>query len=82
LFILLCVAPVLGTLFFASSSATLSLAAVYAACAATLLLRPVGSALFGHYADVKAARARKPAVSCGLRRRSSAAQRGHITTAA
>jgi MFS transporter, MHS family, proline/betaine transporter len=52
LFILLYVAPVLGTLFFASSNATLSLAAVYAACAVTLLLRPVGSALFGHYADV------------------------------
>ena len=44
LFILLYVAPVLGTLFFPSSNAALSLAAVQAAFALTLLLRPVGSA--------------------------------------
>jgi MHS family proline/betaine transporter-like MFS transporter len=31
---------------------TLSLAAVYASFAVTLLMRPVGSAVFGHYADV------------------------------
>ncbi|MGP8119681.1 MAG: MFS transporter [Xanthobacteraceae bacterium] len=52
LFILLYVAPVVGALFFPSSIPTLSLAAVYASFAVTLLMRPVGSALFGHYADV------------------------------
>lgn len=52
LFILLYVAPVLGALFFPSSNVALSLAAVYASFAVTLLMRPVGSALFGHYADV------------------------------
>jgi MFS transporter, MHS family, proline/betaine transporter len=52
LFILLYVAPVIGTLFFPSTNATLSLAAVYASFAVTLLMRPIGSALFGHYADV------------------------------
>ena len=52
LFILLYVAPVIGTLFFPSTHATLSLAAVYASFAVTLLMRPVGSAIFGHYADV------------------------------
>ena len=53
LFILLYVAPVIGTLFFPSTNATLSLAAVYASFAVTLLMRPVGSAIFGHYADVR-----------------------------
>src|ERR1700759_5763677 len=52
LFILLYVAPVVGQLFFPSSAPTLSLAAVYASFAVTLLMRPVGSAIFGHYADV------------------------------
>jgi MHS family proline/betaine transporter-like MFS transporter len=52
LFILLYVAPVVGALFFPSSVPTLSLAAVYASFAVTLLMRPVGSAVFGHYADV------------------------------
>jgi MFS family permease len=52
LFILLYVAPVVGSLFFPSSVPTLSLAAVYASFAVTLLMRPVGSAIFGHYADV------------------------------
>jgi MFS transporter, MHS family, proline/betaine transporter len=51
LFILLYVAPVVGKLFFPSSVPTLSLAAVYASFAVTLLMRPVGSALFGSYAD-------------------------------
>jgi MFS family permease len=51
LFILLYVAPVIGKLFFPSSVVTLSLAAVYASFAVTLLMRPVGSALFGSYAD-------------------------------
>src|ERR1700761_8280886 len=52
LFILLYVAPVVGALFFPSTVPTLSLAAVYASFAVTLLMRPVGSAIFGHYADV------------------------------
>ena len=52
LFILLYVAPVVGALFFPSSVPTLSLAAVYASFAVTLLMRPIGSAIFGHYADV------------------------------
>jgi len=51
LFILLYVAPVIGKLFFPSTVPTLSLAAVYASFAVTLLMRPVGSALFGSYAD-------------------------------
>jgi MFS transporter, MHS family, proline/betaine transporter len=51
LFILLYVAPVIGKLFFPSEYPTLSLASVYASFAVTLLMRPVGSALFGSYAD-------------------------------
>jgi MFS transporter, MHS family, proline/betaine transporter len=51
LFILLYVAPVIGKLFFPSDYPTLSLAAVYASFAVTLLMRPFGSALFGSYAD-------------------------------
>ncbi|MDA5108051.1 MFS transporter [Brevibacillus thermoruber] len=51
LFILLYVTPVLGKLFFPADNPTLSLAAVYASFAVTLLLRPFGSALFGSYAD-------------------------------
>jgi MFS transporter, MHS family, proline/betaine transporter len=51
LFILLYVAPVVGKLFFPSAYPTLSLAAVYASFAVTLLMRPVGSALFGSYGD-------------------------------
>jgi MHS family proline/betaine transporter-like MFS transporter len=51
LFILLFVAPVVGRLFFPSENAMLSLAAVYASFAVTLLMRPLGSALFGSYAD-------------------------------
>lgn len=52
LFLLLYVAPVIGALFFPSEYPTISLAAVYASFAVTLLMRPVGSALFGRYADV------------------------------
>jgi MHS family proline/betaine transporter-like MFS transporter len=52
LFILLYVAPVVGALFFPSSNTALSLAAVYGSFAVTLLMRPLGSAVFGHYADV------------------------------
>ncbi len=51
LFILLYVAPVVGQLFFPSDHPTLSLAAVYASFAVTLLMRPLGSAIFGAYAD-------------------------------
>jgi MFS transporter, MHS family, proline/betaine transporter len=51
LFILLYVAPTVGKLFFPSALPTLSLAAVYASFAVTLLMRPLGSALFGSYAD-------------------------------
>jgi MHS family proline/betaine transporter-like MFS transporter len=51
LFILLYVAPAVGKAFFPSEYPTLSLAAVYASFAVTLLMRPVGSALFGSYAD-------------------------------
>jgi MFS family permease len=53
LFVLLYVAPVVGRLFFPSEHAMLSLAAVYASFAVTLLMRPLGSALFGSYADRK-----------------------------
>jgi MHS family proline/betaine transporter-like MFS transporter len=51
LFILLYVAPVIGAAFFPSTHPTLSLAAVYASFSVTLLMRPIGSAIFGHYAD-------------------------------
>src|SRR5580704_2495655 len=51
LFILLYVAPAIGKAFFPSDSPTLSVAAVYASFAVTLVMRPVGSALFGNYAD-------------------------------
>jgi hypothetical protein len=51
LFILLYVAPAVGKAFFPSDSPTLSVAAVYASFAVTLLMRPVGSTLFGNYAD-------------------------------
>ncbi len=51
LFVLLYVAPVIGKLFFPSANATLSLASVYASFAVTLLMRPVGSGVFGSYAD-------------------------------
>src|SRR5271167_4774788 len=51
LFILLYVAPVVGHAFFPSDSPMLQLAAVYASFAATLLMRPIGAAIFGDYAD-------------------------------
>jgi hypothetical protein len=49
--ILLYVAPAVGKAFFPSDSPTLSVAAVYASFAVTLFMRPIGSALFGNYAD-------------------------------
>jgi hypothetical protein len=51
LLILLYVAPAVGKAFFPSDSPTLSVAAIYASFAVTLFMRPVGSALFGNYAD-------------------------------
>jgi len=51
LFILLYVAPVVGALFFPADKPMLSLAGAYASFAVTLLIRPLGSALFGSYAD-------------------------------
>lgn len=51
LFLLLYVATTIGNLFFPASNQTLSLAAVYASFAVTLLMRPLGSAIFGVYAD-------------------------------
>jgi MFS transporter, MHS family, proline/betaine transporter len=51
LLVLLYVAPVVGSLFFPSDRPMLSLAAVYSSFAVTLLMRPVGSAWLGGYAD-------------------------------
>lgn len=51
LFILLYVAPILAHAFFDSSNQMLSLAAVYGAFTATLVMRPVGGYLFGRYSD-------------------------------
>lgn len=51
LFILLYVAPVLAKVFFPSGDTMLSLAGIYAAFTATLLMRPIGGYLFGTYAD-------------------------------
>jgi MHS family proline/betaine transporter-like MFS transporter len=52
LFILLYVAPIVGRLFFPAAEPMLSLAGAYASFAVTLLVRPIGSAIFGHFADV------------------------------
>lgn len=51
LFIILFVASTIGPILFPTGNATLELAAVYAAFAVTLLMRPIGSAIFGGYAD-------------------------------
>lgn len=51
LFILLYVAGTVGELIFPTSSPTLSLAAVYASFAVSVLLRPAGAAIFGGVAD-------------------------------
>lgn len=63
LFILLYVAPAVSVLFFPSSSPTLSLAAVYASSAVALIIRPLGSAIFGQYAD---AHGRKGAMTIAM----------------
>jgi len=51
LFILLYVAGTVGEVIFPTHSATLSLAAVYASFAVSVLLRPAGAAIFGGIAD-------------------------------
>lgn len=51
LFILLYVAGTVGDLIFPVASPTLSLAAVYASFAVSVLLRPAGAAIFGAIAD-------------------------------
>ncbi|MDE2121416.1 MAG: MFS transporter, partial [Betaproteobacteria bacterium] len=51
LFLLLYVAPVLATVFFPSGRQMLSLAGIYAAFTATLVMRPAGGWVFGRYAD-------------------------------
>ncbi|WP_338827535.1 MFS transporter [Neomoorella thermoacetica] len=51
LFLILYVAPTVGSLFFPSKIQTLSLASVFAAFAISVLVRPLGSAFFGNYAD-------------------------------
>ena len=51
LIILLYVASTIAPLFFLSDQPTLSLAAAYASYAVTLIMRPVGSAIFGNFAD-------------------------------
>ena len=51
LFIILFVAPTIGGLFFPSTNPLLSLAAVYASYSVTVIMRPLGSAVFGPYAD-------------------------------
>jgi MFS transporter, MHS family, proline/betaine transporter len=51
LFIILFVAPTIGELFFPSNNPMLSLASVYGAYAVTVVMRPIGSAIFGSYAD-------------------------------
>lgn len=66
LFILLFVAPIIGRLFFPSDHAMLSLAAVYASFGVTLLMRPLGSALFGSYADRKGRKAAMIASMIGV----------------
>jgi MHS family proline/betaine transporter-like MFS transporter len=49
--VLLNVAPPIGRVFFPPEDAMLSLAAVYASSALTLLMGPLGSASFGSYRD-------------------------------
>lgn len=51
LFILLYVASTIGPLFFPAESQTLQLAATYASFGVSLVMRPLGGAVFGRYAD-------------------------------
>jgi MFS family permease len=66
LFILLYVAPVVGRLFFPSYSPMLSLAAVYAAFAVTMVMRPAGAAVCGRYADLRGRKAAMLAAVLGV----------------
>jgi MFS family permease len=63
LFIILFVASTIGPILFPTGNETLELAAVYASFAVTLVMRPVGSAIFGNYAD---RRGRKKAMIIGV----------------
>ncbi|OZM80331.1 MFS transporter [Pseudonocardia sp. MH-G8] len=56
LFVLLYVAPTVGALFFPTSSPTLTLAATFASFGVSLVMRPLGGAFFGRYADSKGRR--------------------------
>lgn len=51
LFVLLYVASTVGPLFFPTSSPTLTLAATFASFGVSLVMRPLGGAVFGRYAD-------------------------------
>jgi MFS family permease len=51
LFLLLYVAPTIGKLFFPATNPVLQLAATYASFSVTLLMRPIGSAIFGSFGD-------------------------------
>ncbi|MEJ8281726.1 MFS transporter [Pseudonocardia spirodelae] len=51
LFILLYVASTVGPLFFPTDSPTLTLAATFASFGVSLVMRPLGGAVFGRYAD-------------------------------
>ena len=66
LFILLYVAPILGRVFFPSRHQMLSLAGVYAAFTATLVMRPVGGYAFGRYADRNGRRGAMVAAATGV----------------
>ena len=49
--VLLYVASTVGPLIFPANNPTLSLAGVYAAYGTSAIVRPLGAALFGNYAD-------------------------------
>lgn len=51
LFVLLYVASTVGPLFFPTASPTLTLAATFASFGVSLVMRPLGGAVFGRYAD-------------------------------
>ena len=51
LLVILYVAAVIGPLLVPSESVSLQLTFVYASFAVTLIMRPLGSAIFGHFAD-------------------------------
>ncbi len=66
LFILLYVAPILARVFFPSRQQMLSLAGVYAAFTATLVMRPLGGYAFGRYADRNGRRGAMVAAATGV----------------